>query len=164
MQNESPVSVLVIGVGNAARGDDAAGPLAASRLAEASQPGVNVRALGGEAGELIEAWRGREAVILIDAVVTGQAPAGTIHRWDASDRMPAVEFRQTSSHAFGLGQAIELARALGRLPRRVIVYGVEGTRFGLGDPPTPAVTTAVQEVVQAVRREAERLLKETGDP
>ena len=44
---------------------------------------------------------------------------------------PPASFR-SSTHAFGVGDAVELARALGRLPRRVVVYGVEGADFAAG--------------------------------
>jgi hydrogenase maturation protease len=40
-----------------------------------------------------------------------------------------------SSHALGVGEAIALARALERLPSRLVDYGVEGARFGAGTEP-----------------------------
>jgi len=48
-----------------------------------------------------------------------------------------------------------LARALGRLPPRLIVYGVEGKAFEAGVGLSPEVKAAVQEV-------AERVLGELG--
>jgi hypothetical protein len=41
---------------------------------------------------------------------------------------------------------IELSRALGRLPRRLSGYGIEGTSFGIGAPLSPQAETAVGEV------------------
>ena len=38
----------------------------------------------------------------------------------------------SSTHAVGIGEAIELARTLDRLPGRLIVYAVEGHRFDAG--------------------------------
>lgn len=151
MENEA-ASVLVLGIGNPGRGDDAAGPLTAERLKAQNQPGVEVRIHAGEAAGLIDFWAGRRAVIVVDAVVTGAA-AGTLHRWDAAAGSIAVDFRTASSHAFGLGPAIELARALGRLPQKLIVYGIEGEQFGLGEPPGEAVLEAVEKTVMAIARE-----------
>jgi len=156
MAHETAARVLVLGVGNAERGADAAGPLTAQRLFAARDPAVEVRTLAGEAAELIDAWTGRRAVVVIDAVVTGASP-GTLHRWDAVHDAPDVPLRETSSHGFGLGQAIELARALGRLPPVLIVYGIEGARFDLGEPPGAAILAAVERAAAAVRREARRL-------
>ena len=61
--------------------------------------------------------------------------------------MPARLPRPASTHLIGLADALELARALGRLPPRVVVYGIEGHRFGVGDPVSPAVAAAVDRVV-----------------
>ena len=45
------------------------------------------------------------------------------------------------------GEALELGRALGRAPRRVVLLGVEGAAFAMGDPLTPSVEAALEEVV-----------------
>jgi hydrogenase maturation protease len=66
--------------------------------------------------------------------------------------LPAGVFR-SSTHAFGVGDAVELARALGRLPRRVVVYGVEGAGFESGAPLSPAVAAAVDDVVSRLEEE-----------
>jgi hydrogenase maturation protease len=61
----------------------------------------------------------------------------------------------TSSHAFNVAEAIELARVLNRLPPRLVVYGVEGRRFDVGAGMSPEVARATDEVV-------ERLFNEVG--
>ena len=95
----------------------------------------------------------------MDAVESGADP-GTLHRVDASrEPVPAHVFR-SSTHAFGVGEAIELARALGRLPKRIVVYGVEGATFAAGVGLTPQVETAVDGVVEAVLEDLERLVRE----
>ena len=53
----------------------------------------------------------------------------------------------------GVAEASELARALGRLPARTIVYGIEGSRFDTGSPLSPEVEAATQSVAAAIRRE-----------
>ncbi|MGZ8688630.1 MAG: hydrogenase maturation protease, partial [Gaiellaceae bacterium] len=65
-----------------------------------------------------------------------------------------------STHAFSVPDALELGRALGRAPRRVLVIGVEGVAFGMGDPVTPAVEAALDGVAEAVL--AELSLEERG--
>ena len=42
-------------------------------------------------------------------------------------------FGASSTHALGLADAVELARSLGRLPQRVVVYGIEGAAFEFGN-------------------------------
>jgi hydrogenase maturation protease len=131
----------VIGVGNAARGDDAAGLVAARRLG-----GVE---LEGDASALIDLVDGADDVVVIDAVRSGAA-AGTVHRIDAGGLSVALP-RTASTHLIGVADALELARVLGRLPPHVVVYGIEGGRFGVGDPVSPEVVAAIDRVVAELR-------------
>jgi hydrogenase maturation protease len=142
----------VIGIGNAWRNDDGAG-LAVARLLEGTlPPEVDVLEREGEPTGLIDSWEGEEAVWLVDAVSSGAAP-GTVHRHDAStEELPARLF-DTSTHHFGLGEAVELARALGRLPQTAIVYGIEGASFETGETLSPEVEAAAARVADAVREE-----------
>ena len=138
-------TVLVIGVGQPYRGDDAAGLEAAAHVS-----GAEVMLHHGEGLGLMALWEGYDAVILIDAAESG-APPGTLHRFDATDPnpLPARLFR-TSSHAFGVHEAIETARTLGRLPEQMIVHAVEGADWTLGAPLTPEVRSALPSLIAAV--------------
>lgn len=145
---------IVIGVGNALRGDDAAGVAVAERLRTRVPEGVEVVACDEEPSRLMEAWEGVDRVVLVDSVSSGAEP-GTLHRFDADDdAIPARTFR-SSTHAIGIAETIELARALGRLPRRVRVYGIEGGGFAPGAGLTTAVRSAVDFLVQDVLADLE---------
>ena len=151
--------MLVIGVGNAYRRDDAAGLVMARRLWEAARAEVTLWEAGGEGTALMDAWEGAEAVILIDAVRSG-APAGTIHRLDARiETLPAAWFRY-STHAFSVAEAIALARALNRLPPRLIVFAVEGEHFDAGVGLSPEVERAVDGLVRRGLEEVDRITRE----
>ena len=106
----------------------------------------------GEPASLIDAWEGAETVWLADAISSGAA-AGTIRRLDASARELPPELFRTSTHHLGLAEAVELARALGRLPEHLVVYGVEGARFEIGDELSPEVKTASEQAAAAIREE-----------
>ena len=83
----------MIGVGNAYRGDDAAG-LAVARLLR--ERGVEALDQEGEPVALVELLAGHGAVVLIDAVRSGASP-GTVHRVDDDDQVaarPQVEQRR----------------------------------------------------------------------
>jgi hydrogenase maturation protease len=150
---------VVIGVGNSLRGDDGVGLAVAAALEARVPPGVAVVPCEQEPSRLLDAWEGAQAAIVVDAATSGDEP-GTIRRFDASDAaIPAGVFR-SSTHAFGVGDAIELARALGRLPQHVLVYGVEGTQFDAGEPLTAPVEAAVEQVAAAVLSDLERLTHE----
>ena len=127
---------LVIGVGHEQRGDDAAGLLVARRLAGVAggaAPDLRVLEHGGDGMDLLLAWEDAAHVFLVDAVVSGSRPPGELHRFDAHRvPLPSALFAGTSTHALGVAEAIELGRSLGRLPERVVVYGIEGERFDTG--------------------------------
>ena len=148
---------LVIGLGNSFRGDDGAGPAVARGLVD--QVPARVRAYEGEPVGLIEEWTADDAVIVVDAVSSG-APPGTIHRLDPLSQPIPAALSQGSTHAFGLAETIELARALDRLPDRLAVYGIEGGRFTAGQELSPAVARAVESVRLEL---CERLGKSAGD-
>ncbi len=139
-------------VGNRWRGDDAAGLEVATLLRGTLPEEADVLEREGEPTALMDAWEGAETVWLVDAV-SSEAQAGVVHRVDASeDKLPARLFR-ASTHHFGLADAVELARALGRLPPRAIVYGIEGARFEAGAELTPGVAAALPRVAASIRRE-----------
>lgn len=144
--------VVVIGVGNELRGDDAAGPVLMRHLREA---GLRVETCGGGA-DLLDLWQGARAAIVVDAVTTG-APAGTIHRFELGAQPLHLSTTPTGTHALGLGDALELGRALGRLPPRVIVYGIEAATFGLGEPMSQRVSGALPLAARRVRDEVAAL-------
>jgi len=142
---------LLIGMGNPLRGDDAAGLLVARALRERGASGWDVLELEGEPVDLIEAWEGAELALVADAVAPAGEP-GRVHEIDAvAGPLPAA-LAGASTHALGLAEAIELARALERLPRRLTVFGIEAEGFALGAEPCAAVRTTVERL-------AERLLR-----
>jgi len=144
-------SVIVMGIGNPDRADDAVGPLVAARLANAL-PDTRIVSQVNDSFALIEEWTGAQIAVLIDAAAVIASP-GRIHRIDlCCDELPC-ELGLSSTHAFGLAETIALARALGRLPERVIVYAVEGVCFDLGANMSPEVVAAADELTHLVAAE-----------
>ena len=143
----------VIGVGQEWRGDDAAGLLVARRLRELLGTEVAVSENSGSVNDLLEAWSGAAAVILIDAVRGGGRP-GEIYRFPDHDDPLLVElFADASTHAWGLAQTVALGRVLQQLPPYLTIYGIEGENFGFGQELSPAVAGAIPEVARRISRE-----------
>lgn len=136
---------VVICAGNRYRSDDGVGLRVAAALRRQAWPGVEVLTLEGEPTVLLDVLGGAELAILVDAVA-GTGSPGSIHRFDASVAPVPANVFGSSTHAFGLGETIELARTLGRLRGRVLVYGISGADFGAGDALSPAVTAAAEQV------------------
>jgi hydrogenase maturation protease len=138
--------VVVIGVGNEYRRDDAAGPQVLGLLGDL--PGVRLAVCDGEPARLIGLWEGARLAVVVDAV-RGDRP-GRIHELDVDT--VGRHRGGASSHALGLEAAVELADALERLPGRLAIVAVEGTDFGLGTGLSPPVAAALPELAARVAR------------
>jgi len=136
-------------LGSPFRGDDAVGPLVAERLREA---GADVLECADEPTRLLDEWADLDTLVVVDAVVKG-APAGTLHRVETEREPLPRDLGLASTHAVGVADALELGRALERAPRRVVVLGVEGASFGMGDEITPEVAAVLDDVVEAALAE-----------
>lgn len=152
-----PGHTLVIGLGNDYRGDDGVGLYVARKLQDLNLPQTLILESTGDAADLLDLWKPGTPAILVDAVFSWSEP-GTIFRFEAhSEPLPPKFLASSSSHAWGLAEAIELARALKQLPPRLIVYGIEGQSFEVGLGLSRLVKRAAREVVTQVERDLEVL-------
>jgi len=110
----------------------------------------------GDVLPLVDAWDGVSLLVVIDAARSG-ATAGTVRRLTESALTTASRRRHAtaSSHGLGLVETLALGRALGGGPGRVVVYTVEGARFGPGERLSPAVRAGVRHAVQRVLDEVD---------
>jgi len=145
------LSAAAVCLGSPFRGDDAVGPAVAERLRGA---GAAVLDCADEPTRLLGLWDGLDTVVVVDALSSGAAP-GTLHRIDAEEGPLPRDLRLASTHAMGIADALELGRALGQAPRRVVVLGVEGASFGMGEKMTAAVASALDGLLESVLRELE---------
>ena len=146
--------LAVIGIGDRLRRDDGAGPEVARRLRLAHPPGVAILEQEGEPTSLIEAWSDADEALVVDGVSSGAEP-GTLHRFEVGDQPLSAELFRPSTHQEGVAEAVEVARELNRLPDRLVVYGIEGESFELGEGLTPVVQSAVAQLVMELYRELE---------
>ena len=139
---------LVVGIGNRSRGDDAVGPEVASRVAQLGLPGVAVAMLD-EPMALVEQFATHDHVVVVDATDPRGHP-GRVHVRDVSGAPLRREPPALGSHGLGVADAVELARALGRLPKRLTLVGVEARTFRLGAPLSPRLHEGLDDAVAAV--------------
>jgi hydrogenase maturation protease len=140
------VSAAAVCLGSAFRGDDAVGPVVADRLRALGAPLLDC---ADEPTRLLDLWAGLDTVVVVDAL-RSKAPPGTLHRIEVGDGPLPSDLRLASTHAMGIAETLELGRALGRAPHRVVVLGLEGAAFGMGEEMTPEVAQAIDELVLAV--------------
>jgi hydrogenase maturation protease len=139
----------VIGLGNPRRGDDAVGVTVAQRLESNEAIDVEILTWDADPTRLLDRWDTTDRVILIDAS-SPQGHPGRLRRFDARVAALPYEAFPVSSHAVGLAAAIELGRALQRLPRVLIVYAIEGADFSLDGKLTPPVAHAVEPTADRI--------------
>lgn len=141
--------VRILGIGSPSS-DDQAGWLvidALQALGVAKGRGVVVDKLDRPGAGLVALLDDAEYAILVDAMQTG-APPGTLHCFNPADGpLPRADL---SSHGFGVLAALALAQALGSLPPRVEVVGIEIARAEPGDVVSAPVRSAVEEVARQI--------------
>ncbi len=141
--------MIVIGVGNRARGDDAVG----IRVVERLKGSVTCYESSGDPSELIVLFGSDPDVIVVDAMLSG-SPPGTVTTTaitvDSPSSTPVPLRSHSSSHGFGVFEALELARILGTVPARITVIGIEGCDFSLGAEPSPELESAVTQVADLI--------------
>jgi hydrogenase maturation protease len=145
------LALRIIGCGNLDRGDDAAGLLVARRLREIGVEILEVEIIeeSGDSFSLMDCWVGFEHMILLDATAPSGTP-GQIRVWNADANPWPEDVFRCSTHAFGVREAVELARTMNRLPQSLLIYGIEGKQFSFGAPISPEVERSVESVAQQV--------------
>jgi hydrogenase maturation protease len=142
----APVRILCLG--NELIADDAIGYAAAAELRR-RLPGTEVVEEFTSGFYLMDSVLGAERLVVVDAVVTGAGPPGTIHVFGEQDlAVPGG----SSPHYVGLFETLDLARALGLdAPSEVILVCVEVSDVTtIGGPMTPPVRAALPDLVELV--------------
>ncbi len=129
-------------------GDDAVGWAVVDELAAGSALPRGVRPARCERPPLalVEALAGADAAVVVDATRSGLAP-GTVHEPSADGLREA---RPLSCHGLGVAHALALARALGRLPPRLAIVGVEAGPLE-GDGLSPEAAAGARRAAERVR-------------
>ena len=147
------ITIAVIGIGNAYRTDDGVGLYVARKFTNHAVAGVKAVVGIGDGFALMDEWSSTDLAFVIDCAWSGAAP-GTIFRFDAlCETIPSNLFRGVSTHSISINEAIEIARILNRLPRRLIVYGIEGQDCFAGATVTPEVLQGADDMIRQINRE-----------
>ena len=141
----------IIGLGNEFLSDDGVGIRVVQELKRRLH-GASITfeelAVGGL--ELLDYVVGYRECIIVDAITSGNQPAGTLYRFVQSpDQEP---LKLTSSHQIDLGQVLALAKLLGAsLPTKLTVYGIEVADITtFRDACTEEVSKAIPKLVDLI--------------
>lgn len=149
--------IVVIGLGQKLRGDDAAGLEAVQvweRMypATAAHPQVRVEYAESPGLTLLSLLEGAEKAILVDAVQNGASP-GTLHILNEAD-LPAFLQGAASAHGWGVAETLALGRQAGviNLPEQITLFGIEIAQVEVGAELSPVVQRALAEIALAIEK------------
>jgi len=148
------VKTLVLGLGNSILTDDAVAFAVVEeveRRIDRKDVTVSRASVGGLG--LLELVVGYDRVIILDAIQTGLAEPGHIHRLTPDEFRGSL--RAASSHDVSLTTALELGRQLRKdVPKEIIIIAIEAADVEtFGEELTPAVAAAVPQAVELVLQE-----------
>ncbi|SFY05570.1 hydrogenase maturation protease [Streptomyces atratus] len=159
--------IAVIGVGNEFRHDDGVGWAVVAQLAEWAEErplpsGTALLVCDGDPARLITLWEDADLAIVVDAAHAHPERPGRLHRLKVDDGQLSQTGTATSSHGLGLGNAVELARQLDRLPGQLVVYAVEGADSSLGTGLSAPVAAIVEPLTEWIATEISLHAGSTG--
>ena len=151
---------LVLGLGNELAGDDAVGVLVARAVRGDLQDVAHVEESSAAGMALIEVFAGYERAVVVDSIVTGRNPPGTISEMGLGEVGRVVA---PSLHQAGLPELAAVAERLGLgFPSQTVVLAVEVVDpYALGARLSEPVAAAVPELIRRVR---EQVLRWEGAP
>jgi len=141
--------ILVVGIGNEFRGDDAVGLLVIERVRRLNCPSVETIILSDHLDSLLDLWADYELVVLVDAICTG-AETGTIYCRDLLRQPLPHTVTTTSTHSLDPLELVQMARVLNRSPRRLYLVGIEGCDFAIGASVSHDVHAALPTAVENI--------------
>jgi hydrogenase maturation protease len=157
------MKIVVIGIGQSLRGDDAVGLEAVRQWQEKYPETANRSDVQVDMSELpglglLDLLEGSEAAILVDAVKCYSAP-GTIHTIHP-EQLSAFTSDAKSAHGWGVAETLQLDRMLN--PARQIIpiqmIGVEVDQMQMGFGLSKTVERALPKVCETIQNEVETLL------
>jgi hydrogenase maturation protease len=157
------MSIVVVGVGQTLRGDDAVGVLAVQAWRKSFPNTVNHAGGRAETTELpglslLESLSGSDNGIIVDAVNSGR-PAGEIYVLD-EQVMSAFKGGSGFAHGWGVAETIQLGRNLKRddLPPQIWIIGIEANQFEVGEPLSPVIADNLPAIAATIDQLVNRLL------
>lgn len=132
-------SILIIGIGNELRGDDAAGVIAARRLAQ-RHPGAHLVTVQQLTADLALGLGAHEAVLFLDADMEATEVI-------CRPVEPSFDRMAYDPHHMTPGQLLAIAQALDEpLPRYAFEVGLPACRFDHGEPLSRVADQGVHDV------------------
>ncbi len=141
------MKTLILGLGNPILSDDGIG-VHVARVIRRQRPELDVLEASAAGFRVVDEMLGYDRVILIDAIVTGKMPVGSVFELTREQFRNASHY--SSPHDMGLFEAFELMKKHGaKLPEELIIIAIEVKDIDtFSENFTPQVEEALPEAVR----------------
>lgn len=149
--------IIILGIGNILLKDEGLGVRTIEYLRRFTLPPQAELVDGGTATfDLYPFLTEADHLVVVDAV-KGQMSPGTIYRLEPKDLMPQQQ-SPISPHDLGLLDALDMAAKIGKMPRSVVIFGVEPKEIDWGMELTPEIEDVIPRVANLVLTEIQKYL------
>lgn len=141
---------ILVGLGNPIMADDGTG-LAVSRALHKHLRDFDLDLSCSNGFDVVDRILGYQTAVIIDSMVTGVRPPGTVLRLDL-EVSPAT-LRSVDAHGVGFPEAIRMAAAMGApVPASILVYGIEVVDpFSVGSEISATILARVEAIACEIR-------------
>lgn len=147
-------NIILIGLGNPILGDDGVGWKVVEYLQQHSSLPTSIDidflALGGIS--LMERLIGYDQAILVDAIITGQHPIGSVLCFEVDELPNLAGGHLAAAHDTSLQVALQMGHSMdAKLPRRITIIAVEAQSvYDFSEDLTLPIKAAVPEAAKMV--------------
>jgi hydrogenase maturation protease len=161
-KNSSP-NLIILGVGNLLLSDEGVGVHIANELLKMNlPPEVSVIEGGTDGFRLLNIITEADRLIIIDAV-KGDAPPGSIYRFDIGEVQNSPSGFKTSVHQIGILEVLDLSELIGKTPHTTVI-GIEPKCLEMGMELSPEIKTKIPKIIELVLDELKKETKHHLSP
>jgi hydrogenase maturation protease len=153
------MSTIVLGIGNTLLTDDGVGIYVVREMKEkVNRPDIDFVESPVAGFRLLDLMQSYDRAVIIDAIKTGGAPVGTIHKFAISDLRDTVHM--TSVHDLNLATVLGLAEEMAiKMPTDIQIYAIEaGDTFTFGESLTPELVAHIPRIAEEIAKHLRTLI------
>lgn len=163
------MKIAVLGVGNVLLSDEGLGVRVVEEIRKRySLPEEVLLIDGGTLGiDLLYFLEGVERLLVVDAVLGG-LPPGSLYKFKGEEVLTYFKSRKLSAHDIGIQEVLALADLTDRLPKEIVVLGLEPESFEISLDLSPSVKKnldrLIEEVISQLKEWNVEVRDEAGEP
>ncbi|MFN3975575.1 MAG: HyaD/HybD family hydrogenase maturation endopeptidase [Aquificaceae bacterium] len=148
------MKTLILGVGNVLLSDEGLGVRVVEELRNRYKFPEEVCLMeGGTLGlSLLYHIEKVDRLLIIDVLLGGKPP-GTLYKLRGEDVLTYLEKRRLSAHDIGIQEVLAMLRFVGRLPKEIVVLGMEPESFDASLELSPLVQKNLNRLIEEILKQ-----------